>query len=40
MAGLLTKLFGSHSERQFKPYWPIVEQIRSLESEMKQKNKL
>ena len=35
--GLLTKIFGSHSDRQFKPYWPIVEQIRALEPEMKQK---
>ncbi len=34
LQSILTKLFGSHSERQMKVFWPLVEQIGALEPEM------
>jgi len=35
---VLKKVFGSHSERQMKKYWPVVEQINALEPEMEAKS--
>ncbi len=35
---ILKKVFGSHGERQLKKYWPLVEEIGVLESEMQAKS--
>ena len=31
--GLITKIFGTYSERELKSIWPIVHQIEGMEAE-------
>ena len=33
--GLITKIFGTYSERELKSIWPIVHQIEGMEEEYK-----
>ena len=33
--GLITKIFGTYSERELKSIWPIVHQIEGMEAEYK-----